>query len=84
MIDKLNPIITGWNNYHQISVSAKTFSKIDDIIFRKLWAWALRMHRDKSKSWIRNKYWKSEGKRNRVFKDNKKLKLITDKKNLIR
>ena len=80
LIDKLNPIITGWSNYHQISVSAKVFSKVDDIIFKKLWSWALRRHGNKGKKWIKNKYWKSEGKRNWVFKDNKKLKLMTDKK----
>lgn len=80
LIKKLNPIITGWSNYHQISVSSKIFARIDDIAFHMLWSWALRRHRNKSKRWIKERYWKSEGSRNWVFKDNQKLKLMSDKK----
>ena len=72
IIDKLNPIITGWSNYHQISVSAEIFSRIDDLLFHKLWSWALRRYRNKSKRWIKDRYWKVEGTRHWVFKDNKK------------
>ncbi len=80
LINKLNPIITGWSNYHQISVSSKIFSRIDDLIFRKLWSWALRRHRSKSKKWIKQRYWKIEGSRQWVFRDKKKLKMMSDKK----
>lgn len=80
LIDKLNPIITGWTNYHQISVSGRIFARTDDLIFHKLWSWALRRHSNKNKRWIKEKYWKVEGSRKWVFKDNKRLKLMSDKK----
>jgi len=57
LIDKLNPMIRGWTNYHKSSVSSKIFQKLDSIIWGMLWTWAKRRHPDKSKHWIANKYW---------------------------
>jgi RNA-directed DNA polymerase len=81
LIWKLNPIITGWSNYHR-SISAKeTFSRLDRIIFTALWTWAKRRHANKSLQWIKDQYWKSEGNRNWVFAIGKiKLKLAADTK----
>ena len=46
-----------------------------------LWKWAKRRHPKKSKSWIANRYWHSEGTRNWVFSTEKKnLKLFSDTK----
>lgn len=36
LIDALNPIITGWSNYHQTVVSSKIFKKIDSITWNML------------------------------------------------
>jgi len=36
LIGALNPIITGWTNYHQSVVSKKTFSKLDNIVWNML------------------------------------------------
>ena len=67
IIYKLNPIITGWANYHRHVVAKKTYFKLDNKVFRLIWNWCVRRHPNKSKQWIRKKYFKSVGKRNWVF-----------------
>ena len=79
LIDTLNPIITGWSNYHQGVVSKSIFSKIDSRIWNMLWKWAKRRHPHKSKKWIANKYWQTIGKRKWVFASrNIQLKYLSD------
>ena len=81
LIDALNPVITGWTNYHQSAVSSETFHKMDYRIWNMLWHWAGRRHPEKSKHWIARKYWHRVGKRNWVFSDeNKKLRFLSDTK----
>ena len=81
LIGALNPIITGWTNYHQSVVSKDIFSKLDYRVWNMLWRWAKRRHPKKSRSWIAKKYWHSEGTRNWVFSTEKtKLKLFSDTK----
>ncbi|MBC2747376.1 MAG: group II intron reverse transcriptase/maturase [ANME-2 cluster archaeon] len=81
LIGALNPIITGWTNYHQSVVSKETFSKLDNIVWNMLWRWAKRRHPKKSKSWIANRYWHKEGTRKWVFSTEKnKLKRFSDTK----
>jgi len=81
LIGALNPIITGWTNYHQSVVSKDIFSKLDYRVWNMLWKWAKRRHPKKSRSWIAKKYWHSEGTRNWVFSIEKtKLKLFSDTK----
>ncbi len=81
VIDALNPIITGWSNYHQSVVSCKIFHKLDARIWYMLWHWAKRRHPNKPKQWIANKYWHSSGKRNWVFSEgNKQLNFLSDTK----
>lgn len=57
LIDKLNPIIRGWTNYHKSSISFKTFQKLDSIIWEMLWKWTKRRHPGKPRHWIATKYW---------------------------
>jgi len=81
LIGALNPIITGWTNYHQSVVSKETFSKLDNMVWNMLWRWAKRRHPKKSKSWIANRYWHKEGTRKWVFSTEKnKLKRFSDTK----
>ncbi|HJH28733.1 MAG TPA: group II intron reverse transcriptase/maturase [Methanosarcinaceae archaeon] len=81
LIDALNPVITGWTNYHQSVVSKETFNKLDHIVWNMLWRWAKRRHPRKSRSWVVRKYWHHEGTRNWVFSTKKnKLKLLSDTK----
>ena len=81
LIGALNPIITGWTNYHQSVVSKEIFSKLDNTVWNMLWRWAKRRHPKKSRSWVASRYWHSEGTRNWVFSTKKnKLKLFSDTK----
>src|SRR5439155_15687229 len=56
LIERLNPKIRGWALYHRHASSARTFARVDDVIFKKLWCWARRRHRGKSKAWVKRKY----------------------------
>jgi RNA-directed DNA polymerase len=81
LIDALNPIITGWTNYHQSVVSCKIFNKLDARMWNMLWHWAKRRHPEKSKHWIADKYWHTVGNRNWVFStENKQLRFLSDTK----
>ena len=81
LINVLNPIITGWSNYHRSAVSKDTFSKLDFIAWNLLWEWAKRRHPNKRNTWASNRYWHSEGPRNWVFSTGKhRLKLFSDTK----
>jgi len=81
LIKYLNPVITGWANYHQPVVSSEIFKKLDSRIWGMLWHWAKRRHPEKSNEWIAQRYWHSEGDRNWVFSQgDKKLKLLSDTK----
>ncbi|NPV78660.1 MAG: group II intron reverse transcriptase/maturase [Firmicutes bacterium] len=67
LIQMLASKIRGWVNFHRHAVSKETFSKVDREIFLALWNWAVRRHPDKSKEWIRAKYFKTVGNRSWVF-----------------
>ena len=56
LIKKINPIIRGWCNYHRYIVSRKVFEKVDNYVFKLLWAWARKQHSKKGKRWIVTKY----------------------------
>jgi RNA-directed DNA polymerase len=79
LIDALNPIITGWANYHQSVVSSEIFHKIDYRVWNMLWHWAKRRHPRKSRYWIADKYWHSDGNKNWVFSEgNKQLESLSE------
>lgn len=59
MVMKLNPIIRGWVNYHRHVVSKATFVQVDNQIFKAVWQWAKRRHPNKSRKWIRRKYFRT-------------------------
>lgn len=67
LIRLLNPKITGWANYYRCGASSKTFQRVDDQIFRKLWKWAKRRHPKKGKPWILKKYFHHYKNRNWRF-----------------
>ncbi len=81
LIDTLNPVITGWTNYHRHVVSKATFQRMDALMWNMLWRWAKRRHPQKGHQWIVNRYWHTEGTRNWVFKsETKKLAIFADTK----
>lgn len=67
LIVQLNPIITGWANYHRHVVSSQTFKKVDHAIWQAIWQWAKRRHPDKRRDWIKNRYFKRIGGRDWIF-----------------
>jgi len=67
LIKRLNPIIKGWTNYFRIGVSREIFSKMDYLMWEKLWAWGKRRHGLKNRHWIANKYFHTIGDRKWQF-----------------
>ena len=67
LIKRLNPIIRGWANYFATVISKETYAALDDLVYRKLAAWALFRHPKKGKGWVSKRYWHSVGGDNWVF-----------------
>lgn len=68
IIQKLNPIIQGWANYHRHACSKKTYRYVDYAIFQALWRWARRRHpKSKNAHWVRQKYFRTHGRRTWTF-----------------
>ena len=67
LIRTLNKKIKGWTMYHRHACSKRTFAYVDDRIFHMLWRWSRRRHSQKSRKWIKEKYFKRFGSRDWVF-----------------
>jgi len=81
LVRKLNPIITGWCNYHRSVAAKEAFSKLDNTAFNSLWKWAKRRHPNKPMKWIKDRYWKKTNNRDWIFRDGKvTLKFATNTK----
>jgi len=79
VIKRLNPIITGWSNYHKSICAKESYQTLDSKIFESLKKWAYSRHQGKSRHWIKEKYWKQEGSRDWIFYGGeKKLKRASD------
>lgn len=63
LIRQLNPVITGWANYHRHVVAKATFNRVDCEIWRTLWQWAKRRHPTKGRVWIKRRYFHVTGNR---------------------
>jgi len=59
LIKLLNPLISGWVNYHRHVSARKTFESVDKEIWQALWQWAKRRHPNKGRHWIKEKYFKT-------------------------
>ncbi|MFJ2630001.1 group II intron reverse transcriptase/maturase [Streptomyces sp. NPDC087532] len=72
LVHRLSPIIRGWSTYYRGVVSKDTFGKLDHYMWKLLWRWARRRHRNKGGRWIAARYWGAfaPGSRNRwIFGD---------------
>jgi RNA-directed DNA polymerase len=67
LIALLNPKIRGWADYHRHASSKQTFYHVDTAIFRCLWQWAKRRHRNKSRRWVARRYFATLGNHNWRF-----------------
>lgn len=67
LIKALNPVIIGWANYHRPNVASQIFAYLDSVLYWQLRRWARRRHPNKSRQWVRHRYWHTIGRRNWVF-----------------
>lgn len=56
VIKHLNPIIRGWANYYKGVCSKKAFSYLHHRITEYLYRWSKNRHPNKSRVWVKNKY----------------------------
>jgi len=66
-IAELNPQIRGWALYHRHAVSGEIFHAVDHEIFKAIWSWSQRRHRNKTRWWIKEKYFPDTGPNRWVF-----------------
>ncbi|BAZ12347.1 RNA-directed DNA polymerase [Calothrix sp. NIES-4071] len=67
VIAHLNQQLIGWANYYRTGVSKRIFSYVDHMVHKMLWTWATRRHPTKSKQWVKNKYFRTLGRRQWIF-----------------
>jgi RNA-directed DNA polymerase len=67
LVTRLNQQIQGWALYHRHASSKRTYGYVDDAIFRRLWGWARRRHRNKRASWVKKQYFRTYRGRRWVF-----------------
>ena len=67
VIEKLNPVLRGWSNFHRHVCSKKTYQWVDHIVFGILWKWAKRRHPNKGAQWVKARYFHRIGSRKWVF-----------------
>ncbi|TGO02317.1 hypothetical protein PN36_26910 [Candidatus Thiomargarita nelsonii] len=56
LIAILQPKISGWANYYKTVHSNEAFSKLDSLLWKRLYQWACRRHPKKGKRWVADKY----------------------------
>lgn len=56
LIDRLNPVLRGWANYHRHVICGKTFRQLDSYVWRRLYRWAKHRHASKTGRWISERY----------------------------
>jgi RNA-directed DNA polymerase len=67
LIRVLNPKIRGWAHHHKRICAKQEFGWVDHQIWKCLWQWAKRRHPNKSKRWIKDRYFHRIGDRDWVF-----------------
>ena len=67
LIHQLNPVIRGWANYHRHVVAKETYSYVDYRVWKLLWRWCCRRHKNRYKRWVKDKYFHTVGSERWVF-----------------
>lgn len=67
LIYKLSLEIQIWCSLYKNTAATKIFDYCNYITFKYLWRWACRRHPNKSKSWIKNKYFHRVANQSWVF-----------------
>ena len=56
LIEKLNPVLRGWANYHRHIPCAERFGQLDRFVWGRVYRWCKRRHPDKTGRWIVARY----------------------------
>ncbi|CEJ96292.1 Retron-type RNA-directed DNA polymerase (EC 2.7.7.49) [Caballeronia glathei] len=67
LIRLLNPMLRGWAQYHCPVSAKRAYSRMEHLVFQRLWRWSRRRHPQKNTGWVRKKYFHSVGDRQWVF-----------------
>ena len=57
LIQTLIPYICTWCSHYKIISQKKVLNLCDHILFQTLWKWACRKHPNKSRNWVKEKYY---------------------------
>lgn len=74
LIRHLNQKIRGWSNYYRHVCAKDIFNYVDHNIHQALRQWATKRHPNKSATWIKAKYFRTEGNQHWLFYDKVKDK----------
>ena len=61
VIKALNPVIRGWAHYYRHCAAKHVFQKVRHAQWQMLWSWAKRRHPDKSRKWVKARYFRDDG-----------------------
>jgi RNA-directed DNA polymerase len=56
LVDRLNPVLRGWANYHRHTLCGQIFFWLDSFVWGRLFRWAKLRHPDKTGRWIADRY----------------------------
>jgi Group II intron, maturase-specific domain len=57
LIKHLNELITNWDRVCPILAKKQYSIKLNDLLYKTLWRWAISRHSRKSAKWIKKRYW---------------------------
>ena len=60
VIKDLTPIVRGWVHFYHHGASAETFKTASHRLWLMLWTWAKRRHPNKSRHWIKQRYFTAD------------------------
>jgi len=64
---QLNSLLRGWGFQFRHLVASKTFSYLNNRLFRQLWKWARKRHNNKGARWAKQRYFTTVGNDRWVF-----------------
>jgi len=76
VIDRLNPALRGWANYHRHIICGNTYSQITTYLYVRLRRWGKSRHPTKSGLWIGKRYFGTARSSNWAFKEKKTGKAL--------